>query len=36
MPYVARAGTIYISRDDDGTIWVGGGTITYISGEVEL
>jgi predicted PhzF superfamily epimerase YddE/YHI9 len=43
MPYVAsqgtalgRAGRIYISRDDDGTIWVGGGTITYISGEVEL
>jgi PhzF family phenazine biosynthesis protein len=42
-PYVAsqgtalgRAGRIYISRDDDGTIWVGGATITSISGEVEL
>jgi PhzF family phenazine biosynthesis protein len=43
MPYVAsqgtalgRAGRIYISCDDDGTIWVGGDTITYVSGEVEL
>jgi predicted PhzF superfamily epimerase YddE/YHI9 len=43
MPYVAsqgtslrRAGRIYISRDDGGAIWVGGGTITDISGKVEL
>jgi PhzF family phenazine biosynthesis protein len=42
-PYVARQGTalgrsgeVHISRDPDGTIWVGGGTVTCISGEVEL
>jgi PhzF family phenazine biosynthesis protein len=42
-PYVAsqgtaigRAGRIHITQDDDGTIWVGGGTLTLISGEVEL
>jgi PhzF family phenazine biosynthesis protein len=42
-PYVAsqgtalgRAGRVHISRDPDGTIWVGGGTVTCISGEVEL
>jgi PhzF family phenazine biosynthesis protein len=42
-PYVAsqgtilgRAGRVHVSRDGDGTIWVGGGTVTCISGEVEL
>jgi PhzF family phenazine biosynthesis protein len=42
-PYIAsqgaalgRAGRVHISRDDDGTIWVGGGTVTCVSGEVEL
>jgi PhzF family phenazine biosynthesis protein len=42
-PYVARQGTalgrsgrVHISRDGDGAIWVGGGTITCIAGEVEL
>jgi PhzF family phenazine biosynthesis protein len=42
-PYVAsqggalgRAGRVYVSRDEDGTIWVGGGTVTCIAGEVEL
>jgi PhzF family phenazine biosynthesis protein len=42
-PYVARQGTalgrsgrIHVSRDADGTIWVGGGTVTCISGEVEI
>jgi PhzF family phenazine biosynthesis protein len=41
-PYVARQGTalgrsgrIHVASDD-GTIWVGGGTITCISGEVAL
>ena len=41
--YVARQGTalgrdgrIRISSDEDGTIWVGGGTITCVSGAVEL
>jgi PhzF family phenazine biosynthesis protein len=42
-PYVARQGTalgrsgrIHVSRDGDGAIWVGGGTVTCIEGEVEL
>jgi PhzF family phenazine biosynthesis protein len=42
-PYVAsqgtvlgRAGRVHITRDDDGTIWVGGGTVTCVSGNVEL
>jgi PhzF family phenazine biosynthesis protein len=33
---LGRAGQVHISRDDDGTIWVGGGTVTCISGEAEL
>ena len=42
-PYVAsqgtvlgRSGRVHVSRDTDGTIWVGGGTVTCISGQVEL
>lgn len=42
-PYVARQGTalgrsgrVHVSLDSDGTIWVGGGTVTCIRGEVEL
>jgi PhzF family phenazine biosynthesis protein len=42
-PYVAsqgtalgRCGRVHISQGPDGTIWVGGGTITCISGQVEL
>jgi len=42
-PYVAsqgtalgRAGRIHVSRDADGTIWVAGGTVTCVSGQVEL
>jgi PhzF family phenazine biosynthesis protein len=42
-PYMAtqgsalgRDGRIYISLDPDGTIWVGGGSVTCISGEVLL
>jgi PhzF family phenazine biosynthesis protein len=42
-PYVASQGTVlgrqgrvYVSRDDDGQVWVGGGTITCISGTVAL
>ncbi|HEY0443871.1 MAG TPA: PhzF family phenazine biosynthesis protein [Candidatus Limnocylindrales bacterium] len=42
-PYVAsqgtalgRAGRVHVSRDADGTIWVGGGTVTCIAGEVEI
>jgi PhzF family phenazine biosynthesis protein len=43
VPYVAaqgtalgRAGRVHISRDEEGVIWVGGGTITCVSGVVEL
>jgi PhzF family phenazine biosynthesis protein len=42
-PYVAsqgtalgRAGRVHVTRDDDGTIWVGGGTVTCISGDIDL
>jgi PhzF family phenazine biosynthesis protein len=42
-PYVARQGTalgrsgrVHIETDPDGTIWVGGGTVTCVTGEVEL
>jgi PhzF family phenazine biosynthesis protein len=42
-PYVAsqgtalgRSGRVHISQDPDGTIWVGGGTVTCIGGQVEL
>lgn len=42
-PYVASQGTalgrrgrVHISRDDDGQVWVGGGTVTCISGTVQV
>jgi PhzF family phenazine biosynthesis protein len=42
-PYVASQGTVlgrrgrvHVSRDGDGQVWVGGGTITCVSGTVEL
>jgi predicted PhzF superfamily epimerase YddE/YHI9 len=43
-PYVARQGTalgrsgrVHITQDHpDGTVWVGGGTVTCIRGEVDL
>jgi PhzF family phenazine biosynthesis protein len=42
-PYVAsqgtalgRSGRVHISRDPDGTVWVGGGTVTCVTGDVEL
>lgn len=42
-PYVAaqgtamgRAGRVHVSRDGDGTVWVGGDTVTCISGSVDL
>jgi PhzF family phenazine biosynthesis protein len=42
-PYVAsqgtalgRAGRVHVTRDDDGTIWIGGGTVTCIAGEVDV
>jgi PhzF family phenazine biosynthesis protein len=42
-PYVASQGTVlgrrgrvHVSRDDDGQVWVGGGTVTCVSGTVDL
>ena len=42
-PYVASQGTalrrrgrVHVSRDGEGQIWVGGGTVTCIAGTVEL
>jgi PhzF family phenazine biosynthesis protein len=42
-PYVAsqgtalgRSGRVHISRDAGGAIWVAGGTVTCVSGQVEL
>jgi PhzF family phenazine biosynthesis protein len=42
-PYVARQGTVrgragrvHVSQGSDGTIWVGGGTVTCIDGKVEI
>jgi PhzF family phenazine biosynthesis protein len=33
---MARAGRVHIDRDADGTIWVGGASVTCITGEVAL
>jgi hypothetical protein len=27
---------VHVSQDADGTIWVGGGTVTCVTGQVEL
>jgi PhzF family phenazine biosynthesis protein len=42
-PYVAsqgsvlgREGRIHVSLDEDGAIWVGGGTVTCVDGDVDL
>jgi PhzF family phenazine biosynthesis protein len=42
-PYVAsqgtaigRAGRVHVERDPDGTIWVGGGTVTCIEGRISI
>ncbi len=42
-PYVASQGTalgrigrVHVSRDPAGQIWVGGATVSYIEGHVEL
>ena len=42
-PYVAaqgtamgRAGRVHITQEPDGTIWIGGGTITCIRGDVDI
>jgi PhzF family phenazine biosynthesis protein len=33
---LGRTGRVHISQDRDGTIWTGGGTVTCVSGEVEV
>src|SRR5262249_18493035 len=33
---LGRAGRVNVTQDDDGTIWIGGGTVTAVVGEVEL
>ena len=33
---LGRAGRVHVERDEDGTIWVGGASVTCVSGEVEL
>jgi PhzF family phenazine biosynthesis protein len=33
---LGRSGRVHITRDADGTVWVGGGTVTCIAGSVEL
>ncbi len=33
---LGRQGQVHVSRDDAGTIWVGGGTLTCVDGQVEL
>jgi PhzF family phenazine biosynthesis protein len=42
-PYIAcqgtalgRAGRVHVTQDAGGTIWIGGGTVTCIAGDVEL
>lgn len=42
-PYVAsqgtamgRAGRVHVTTDDDGRVWVGGASVTTITGEVAL
>jgi PhzF family phenazine biosynthesis protein len=33
---LGRTGRVHVSRDGDGTIWVAGGTVTCVTGQVEL
>lgn len=33
---LGRAGRVRVSRDHDGTIWVGGGSVSCVIGQVEL
>ena len=33
---LGRSGRVHITRDPDGKIWVGGGTITCVTGDVDL
>jgi PhzF family phenazine biosynthesis protein len=33
---LGRAGRVHVERDEDGTVWVGGATVTCVAGQVEL
>jgi predicted PhzF superfamily epimerase YddE/YHI9 len=33
---LGRSGRVHISQDTDGAIWVAGGTVTCVTGQVEL
>ena len=33
---LGRAGRVYIERDDSGTVWVGGASVTCVQGTVQL
>jgi hypothetical protein len=33
---LGRAGLVHVDRDPDGTIWVGGGSVTCVAGQVDL
>jgi predicted PhzF superfamily epimerase YddE/YHI9 len=33
---LGREGRVHVSQDADGTIWAGGGTVTCVTGQVEL
>jgi PhzF family phenazine biosynthesis protein len=33
---LGRSGRVHVEQDDDGTVWVGGGTVTCVAGRVEL
>ncbi len=42
-PYVAsqggalgRAGRVRVTQDDEGTIWIGGGTVTVVDGRIDI
>jgi PhzF family phenazine biosynthesis protein len=42
-PYVAsqgtalgRAGRVHVNRDADGTVWIGGGSITCVAGQISI
>jgi PhzF family phenazine biosynthesis protein len=33
---LGREGRVHIDQDGDGTIWVGGGTVTCVTGSIEI
>jgi predicted PhzF superfamily epimerase YddE/YHI9 len=43
VPYTAAQGTalgrqgrVHVTRDDDGALWIAGGTVTCVAGDVTL